>query len=127
MNLNLNAKTWQSAITSVGLVVGGALSWAGIVSESSATEIVQQAVNAAPGLVASISALSTLGLTIYKAFQHTDSKVVQTASQVQGVEPIKIDPIASPALQQLARDSSVPTVQPASPPTVTTSTKGYRS
>jgi|SRR5580692_4761104 hypothetical protein len=120
MNLNLNAKTWQSAISSVGLVVGGALTWAGVVSDSSATEIVQQAVNAAPGVVSSIGAVISIGLAVHKAFQHTDAQVVQEASVVPGVAgPIRIDTSAStaaaPALVSVANDTSVATVQPAAP------------
>ncbi len=118
--MNLNPKTIQSAITSAGLVVGGALAWAGIVSETSATEIVQQAVNAAPAVVASIGALSTLALTIYKAFQHTDSQVVRAASALaEGpdpqIKPILTLPTAAPAIAALAKDDSVPGVQPAVP------------
>jgi hypothetical protein len=111
--MNLNAKTWQSAISSVGLVVGGALAWAGVVSQSSVTNIVQQAVDAAPGVISTVSALMTLGLTVYKAFQHTDPQIVKEASLVQGVaEPIKITLDAPPALRALAHDDSVPTVKP---------------
>jgi methyl coenzyme M reductase subunit C len=115
MNLDLNAKTWQSVISSVGLVAGGALTYAGVVSESSWTEIVQQAVNAAPGVVASISALISIGLAAHKAFQHTDAQVVQAASVVPGVQPIKITTDAAPALQAMAKDDSIKTVIEAAP------------
>lgn len=122
MNLNLNAKTWQSAISSVGLVIGGALAWAGVVSQTSATEIVQQAINAAPGVVATISALTTLGLTIYKAFQHTDSQVVQTAGAITGIRPIEVGPGAASDLQKLAMDPTVPSVVVAPPQPFVSST-----
>jgi hypothetical protein len=92
-----------------------------VVSQSSATEIIQQAVNAAPGVVATISALTTLGLTIYKAFQHTDSAVVAAAGTLAGgpdpqIRPIQALPTAQPAIQALADDKNVPGVVPAAPP-----------
>lgn len=109
----MNQNTVISWVTTgIGIGAGAALD-RGLIDANTATTIA--------------GAAATLIPLLWGLFIHRDSKVVQTASQVQGVEPIKIDPIASPALQQLARDSSVPTVQPASPPTVTTSTKGYRS
>lgn len=61
-------------------------------------------------------AAATLVPLLWGLFIHRDSKVVQTASVVPGVEPIKIASDAPSALQELAHDSTVPTVQPAVPP-----------
>lgn len=113
MNLNLNAGTVQSVIRSLGLVLGGALAYAGIVSQTSVADIVQKSVDAAPTVVQAISVLTPVALAIWGAFQHTDRAVVAAASTVSGLaEPIKIAPSAPPALQELAHDPTVPNVRP---------------
>jgi hypothetical protein len=61
-------------------------------------------------------AAATLIPLIWGLFIHRDSKVVQTASQVQGLaEPIKIASDAPAPLLALAKDASVPNVKPEVP------------
>jgi hypothetical protein len=118
--MNLNPGTWQSVIRSVGRVFGGMLAYAGLISQTSVSDIVQKAVDAAPAVIQAISVLTPLGLAIWGARTHTDTAVVQTASNVQGVaEPIRIAADAPPALKALAKDDSVPNVKSeAAPPFV---------
>lgn len=120
MNLNLNAKTWQSTISSVGIVIGGGLAWAGLANATDWAAAVQKAVDLAPTAVTFIGGAISLGLTVHKAFQHTDAQVVQAASVVPGVAgPIRIDTsaltAAAPALVAMAKDETIATVQPAAP------------
>ena len=97
----MNQNTWISWVTTgVGIAAGAALD-RGLIDASTATSI--------GGAAAALIPL------LWGLFIHRDSKVVQTASLVSGVEPIKIDPAAAPVLQELARDSRVPTVQPSAP------------
>lgn len=115
--MNLNPGTWQSIIRSVGLVIGGILVYAGLISQTSVADIVQKAVDAAPAVTQAISFLLPLGLSIWGAMTHTDKSVVHTASLVPGVETIKVDrAVADPPVAALANDANVPTVQPAEPP-----------
>lgn len=95
----MNQNTWISWITTGIGLAGSAAATKGLIDQSTATSIAGMAVTLVP--------------LVWGLFIHRDSKVVLTASQVQGVEPIKIDPNAAPALQELAHDNSVPTVQPA--------------
>lgn len=103
----MNQNTVISWITTGIGLAGSAAVEHGVVNASTATSIV--------------GAAATLVPLLWGMFIHRDSKVVQTASQVQGVEPIKIDHDAAPALRELAHDSTVPTVQPATPPAFTPS------
>jgi hypothetical protein len=97
----MNQNTWISWITTGVGLVGMAVAEHGYISASTATSIA--------------GAAATLVPLVWGAFIHRDSKVVQTASLVQGVEPIKIAPSAAPELQALANDRSIPTVQPEVP------------
>jgi len=111
--MNPNANTWISWITTGIGLVGSAAATKGVIDQSTATSIAGMAVTLVP--------------LVWGFFIHRDAKVVQTASQVQGVaEPIRIAPDAPVALQQLANDASVPTVQPEAP-AFTPASKGYRS
>ena len=115
MNINLNPGTWQSVIRSVGLVVGGGLAYAGLVNQTSVSNIIQQAVDAAPIVIQAIGVLGPLGLAVWGAFTHTDTAVVQTAGSIPGVKPIEVTSTAAPELQKVALDPAVPTVVAASP------------
>lgn len=99
--MNPNANTWISWITTGIGLAGSAAATKGIIDQSTATAITGMA--------------ATLVPLIWGLFIHRDSKVVETASQVQGVQPIKIAPDAPAALQQLAADPNIPSVQPAIP------------
>ena len=126
--MNLNAGTWQSVIRSAGLVIGGALAYAGLISQTSVSDIVQKMVDAAPAVTQAISLVMPIAFAIWGAFTHTDAAVVQTASQVQGVaEPIKIASNAPAALLALAKDDSVPNVKPETAAVFNPMSKGYRS
>ncbi len=103
----MNQNTWISWITTGIGLAGSAAATKGLIDQSTAMSIAGMA--------------TTLVPLLWGLFIHRDSKVVQTASQVQGVEPIKIEPSAPAALQELAHDSTVPTVQPATPPAFTPS------
>lgn len=99
--MNPNTNTWISWLTTGIGLAGSAAATKGLIDQSTATAI--------------IGAATTLVPLAWGLFIHRDSKVVQTASVVQGVEPIKIEADAPAALQQLATDRSVPTVVPAAP------------
>jgi hypothetical protein len=108
----MNQNTWISWITTGIGLAGSAAATKGLIDQSTATSIAGAAVTMVP--------------LLWGFFIHRDSKVVETASLVQGVEPIKVDPGASAALQALANDRGVPTVQPASPPTFVPSNLSQR-
>jgi hypothetical protein len=113
--MNLNAGTWQSVIRSIGLVVGGGLAYAGLISQTSAADIVQKMVDAAPVVVQAIGLIMPIGLSIWGAFTHTDTAIVQTAGAVPGVKPTEVTSSAAPELQKLAMDPTVPSVVMAAP------------
>jgi hypothetical protein len=95
----MNQNTWISWVTTGIGLLGSAAATKGVIDQSTATSIA--------------GAAATLVPLLWGLFIHRDSKVVQTASLVQGVaEPIRIAPDAPAALQDLAKDASVPTVQP---------------
>jgi hypothetical protein len=105
----MNQNTVISWVTTgIGIGAGAALD-RGLIDANTATTIA--------------GAAATLIPLLWGLFIHRDAKVVQTASQVQGLaEPIKIARDAPVALQQLAHDDSVPNVKPEITPS-----KGYRS
>lgn len=97
----MNQNTWISWLTTGIGLAGSAAATKGLIDQSTATSIA--------------GAAATLVPLLWGLFIHRDSKVVQTASEISGVQPIKISPSAPAALQQLAADPAVPTVQPAMP------------
>ncbi len=98
----MNQNTVISWVTTgIGIGAGAALD-RGLIDANTATTIA--------------GAAATLIPLLWGVFIHRDSKVVQTASQVQGIaEPIRIAPEAPAALQALAADRSIPMVQPETP------------
>jgi hypothetical protein len=96
----VNPNTWISFVTSTIGAAASAAATDGIINGNTAQTIVSAAGIAVP--------------FVWGLFIHRDSKVVQTASQVPGVAPIQVTPAASPAIQAMAADSSIPTVVPAS-------------
>jgi hypothetical protein len=95
----MNSNTWISWITTGIGLFGAVAADRGLIDSSTVTTIA--------------GAAATLIPLAWGLFIHRDAKVVQTASQVQGLaEPIKIAPDAPAALQQLAHDDSVPNVKP---------------
>lgn len=118
VNLNLNAKTWQSTITTVGAIAGGALAWAGLANATDWAAAVQKAVDFAPTAVSFIGGAISLGLTVYKAFQHTDASTLAAAGALAAgpnpvIKTIETLPTAPPAIKAVADDATVPGVQPA--------------
>lgn len=108
----MNQNTWISWITTgIGLALPLAVE-NGLISGTTATSVASGAAALVP--------------ILWGLFIHRDSKVVQTASVVQGVEPIRIDPSAPAALQALAADRSVPTIVPATPAPFVSSTVQQR-
>jgi hypothetical protein len=102
----MNQNTWISWITTGIGLAGSAAATNGLINASTATTIAGTA--------------ATLVPLAWGLFIHRDSKVVETASLVQGVETIKIDKLeAAPAVQELADDKSVPTVVSAAPAPLT--------
>ncbi len=98
----MNQNTWISWITTGIGLIGSAAVTKGLIDQNTASSIA--------GAAAALIPL------LWGLFIHRDSKVVQTASLVLGVEPIKVDrEMAAPAVQALANDVSVPTVLPAGP------------
>ena len=103
----MNPNTWISFLTSVIGMAGAAAGTDGLISGKMSQTIA--------------SAATMLVPIVWGKFVHSDSKVVQTASVVHGVaEPIRISADAPAALQALAKDNSVPGVQPVSPYTAPT-------
>jgi hypothetical protein len=112
--MNPNANTWFSWITTGIGLFGAVAADRGLIDSSTVTSIA--------------GAAATLVPLAWGLFIHRDSKVVQTASVVQGVaEPIKIASDAPAALLALAKDNNVPTVKPeTSEPFVTSTVKQNR-
>ena len=110
----MNSNTWISFLTTTIGAAAAASATDGFISGSTAQTIASAAVVAVPYL--------------WGLFIHRDSKVVQTASLVQGVaknpdgSTIKIADNAPPALLALAKDNTIPTVQPAAAPPFVSST-----
>ena len=109
----MNQNTWISWITTGIGLLGSAAATKGVIDQSTATAIV--------------GAATTLVPLAWGLFIHRDSKVVQTASAVQGIaEPIRIAADAPQALQALAQDDSVPNVKSESPQPLVSSTVTQR-
>jgi hypothetical protein len=98
----MNPNTWISFLTTTIGAAATASATDGLITGNAAQTIISVAGIAVPYL--------------WGLFIHRDSKVVQTASVITGVEPIRISPEASPQLLALAADRSIPTVQPVGPP-----------
>ena len=98
----MNQNTIISWVTTgIGIGAGAALD-RGLIDANTATTIA--------------GAAATLVPLLWGLFIHRDSKVVEIASQVQGIaEPIRISPEAPAALQALADDRNIPMVQPEAP------------
>ena len=95
----MNQNTWISWVTTGIGLLSSAAATKGVIDQNTAVSIA--------------GAAGTLVPLLWGLFIHRDSKVVQTASLVQGVERIKVDQeIAAPAVVALANDGNVPTVQP---------------
>ena len=97
----MNQNTWISFLTTTIGAAAAAAATDGMITGNAAQTIVSVAGVAVPYL--------------WGLFIHRDSKVVETASQVAGVQPIKITTDASPALQMMAKDDSIKTVIEAAP------------
>jgi hypothetical protein len=97
----MNPNTWISFLTTTIGAAATASATDGLITGNAAQTIISVAGIAVPYL--------------WGLFIHRDSKVVQTASQVAGVQPIKITTDASPALQSMAKDDSIKTVIEAAP------------
>jgi hypothetical protein len=97
----MNQNTWISWVTTGIGLAGSAAATKGLIDQSTATSIA--------------GAAATLVPLLWGLFIHRDSKVVETASQVAGVQPIKITTDAAPALQAMAKDDSIKTVIEAAP------------
>jgi hypothetical protein len=98
----MNQNTWISWITTGVGLFGAVAADRGLIDSSTVTSVA--------------GAAAVLVPLAWGLFIHRDSKVVQTASVVPGIETIRVSPGADPALQALADDKSVPTVQPAVQP-----------
>jgi hypothetical protein len=57
----------------------------------------------------------TLAPLVWSLFVHTQVQTALAAAAIPGVEPLRINRTAEPALQKLARDSSVPDIVEAPP------------
>ena len=104
----MNQNTIISWVTTGIGLAGSAAATKGLIDQSTATSIA--------------GAAATLVPLLWGLFIHRDSKVVQTASVVQGVEPIRINRFADPAVQAVADDPNIKTVQSAAPAPLVSST-----
>ena|SRR5579862_6115158 len=106
----MNQSQWLSLARSVIMFVGGFVVSRGTITQDQLMSIV----NEIPGVITALTSLGAFGTMVWGLFAHTQKATVMSAAAIPGVEPIRITRTADISLQEVAADSKVPSVVPAS-------------